>query len=68
MESSSTNIDQFKEALTTVSLPFSALAKEGFLSEYVHCGHTNPDGKETEVYAPEVLEPGMYSLLEANEE
>lgn len=67
MEWSSTDIDQFKQALTTLFPALSALAKEGYLSDTFTVGRISPDGEETEVYAPSVLEPGMYSLSEANE-
>ena len=68
MEWSSTDIEQFKQALTTVLPALSALAKEGFLSDTFTVGRISPVGEETEVYAPSVLEPGMYSLSEAHEE
>src|SRR5947209_5806635 len=68
MEWSSMDIEQFKQALTTLYPALSALAKEGFLSDTFTVGLINPDGEETEVYAPSVLEPGMYSLSEAEEE
>jgi len=65
MEWSSTDIEQFKQALTTLFPALSALAKEGYLSDTFTVGRISPDGQETEVYAPSVLEPGMYSLSEA---
>ena len=65
MEWRSTDIEQFKQALTTLFPALSALAKEGFLSDTFTVGRISPDGEETEVYAPSVLEPGMYSLSEA---
>jgi hypothetical protein len=65
MEWSSTDIEQFKQALTTLYPALSALAKEGYLSDTFTVGRISPDGQETEVYAPSVLEPGMYSLSEA---
>ena len=68
MEWNSTDIEPFKQALTTAFLALSALAKEGYLSDTFTVGHISPDGEETEVYAPDVLKPGMYSLSEANEE
>jgi len=68
MEWRSTDIEQFKQALTTLFPALSALAKEGFLSDTFTVGRISPDGEETEVYAPSVLEPGMYSLSEAKEE
>src|SRR5437868_9305751 len=67
MEWSSTDIEQFKQALTTLFPALSALAKEGYLSDTFTVGHISPDGEETEIYTPSVLEPGMYSLSEANE-
>jgi hypothetical protein len=66
MEWSSTHIEQFKQALTTLFPALSALAKEGYLSDTFTVGRISPDGQESEVYAPSVLEPGMYSLSEAN--
>jgi hypothetical protein len=68
MEWSSTEIEQFKQALTTVFPALTALAKEGYLSDTFTVGRISPEGEETEVYAPGVLKPGMYSLSEANEE
>ena len=67
MEWSSSDIEQFKQALTTLFPALSALAKEGYLSDTLTVGRISPDGEETEVYAPDVLEPGMYSLSEAEE-
>jgi hypothetical protein len=67
MEWSSTDIEQFKQTLTTLFPALSALAKEGYLSDTFTVGRVSPDGEETEVYAPAVLEPGMYSLSEAQE-
>ena len=64
MEWRSTDIEQFKQALTTLFPALFALAKEGFLSDTFTVGRISPDGQETEVYAPSVLEPGMYSLSE----
>src|SRR5437588_10011882 len=64
MEWSGTTIEQFKQALTTVFPALSGLAKEGFVSDTFTVGRITPDGEETEVYAPKVLEPGMYSLKE----
>ncbi len=68
MEWSSTDIEQFKQALTTLFHALSALAKEGYLADTFTVGRISPVGEETEVYAPSVLEPGMYSLSEADEE
>lgn len=68
MEWSSTDIEQFKQALTTLFPALSALAKEGYLSDTYTVGRISPDGEETEVYKPDVLDPGMYSLSEASEE
>lgn len=67
MEWSSTDTEQFKQALTTFFPALSALAKEGYLSDTYTVGRISPDGAETEVYRPSVLEPGMYSLSEASE-
>ena len=67
MEWSSTDIEQFKQALTTLFHALSALAKEGYLADTFTVGRISPVGEETEVYAPSVLEPGMYSLSEAEE-
>jgi hypothetical protein len=64
MEWSSTDIEQFKQALTTLFPALSNLAKEGYLSDTFTVGLITPHGEETEVYAPDVLEPGMYSLKE----
>jgi len=59
------DIEQFKQALTTVFLALSALAQQSYLSDMFTVGLIKPDGEEVEVYAPYVLEPGMYSLYEA---
>lgn len=64
MEWSGTTIEQFKQALTTVFPALSGLAKEGFVSDTFTVGRITLDGEETEVYAPDVLKPGMYSLKE----
>ncbi len=66
MEWSSTNIEQFKQALKVLSPALSALAKEGFLSDTFTVGKISKDGKETEVYAPDELKPGMLSLSEVD--
>jgi hypothetical protein len=65
MEWSSTDVEQFKQALTTLLPALSALAKEGYLSDTFTVGLISPDGQETEIYSPSVLEPGVYSLSEA---
>ncbi len=65
MEWSGADIEQFKQALTTVSLALVGLAKESYLSDMFTVGLIMPNGEESEVYAPDVLEPGMYSLKEA---
>ena len=62
-----TDVEQFKNGLTTLLPALSALAKEGYLSDMFTVGLLSPDGQETEIYAPSVLEPGMYSLSEAEE-
>lgn len=59
------DIEQFKQALTTVFLALSGLAQQSYLSDMFTVGLIKPDGEEVEVYAPDVLEPGMYSLDEA---
>ncbi len=59
MEWDCSNIEQFKQALTTLFPSLSALAKEGFLSDTFTVGRISLDGEETEVYAPSVLEPGI---------
>ena len=68
MEWSSTDIEQFKHALASLFPALSALAKEGYLSETFTVGLITPDSEEIEVYTPDVLEPGMYSLKDALEE
>ncbi len=67
MEWSSSNIEQFKQALKVLSPVLSALAKEGFLAETFTVGKISKDGQETEVYAPDALKPGMLSLSEVDE-
>jgi hypothetical protein len=65
---SGTTIEQFQQALTTLSPALSALAKEGYLSDTLTVGRISPEGEETEIYAPDTLQPGMYRLSEAQEE
>jgi len=67
MEWSSTNTEQFKQALTALFPALSALAKEGYLSDTFTVGQITKDGAEIEVYAPEVLKPGMLSLSEVDD-
>ncbi|HYB02055.1 MAG TPA: hypothetical protein VED37_17670 [Ktedonobacteraceae bacterium] len=67
MEWSSTNSEQFKQALKVLSPALLALAKEGFLSDTFTVGKISKEGKETELYAPDELKPGMLSLSEADE-
>ncbi len=67
MEWSSTNTEQFKQALAVLFPALSALAKEGYLSDTFTVGQITKDGEEIEVYAPEVLKPGMLSLSEVDE-
>ena len=61
---SGADIEQFKGALTTVFTALSGLAKLGYLSESFTVGLITPNSEEIEIYTPEVLEPGMYSLKE----
>ena len=68
MEWSGTNTEQFKQALTTLFPALSALAKEAYLSDTFTVGLIDQDGQESEVYTPAVLEPGMYSLSEEQDE
>jgi len=67
MEWSSTNTEQFKQALTTLFPALSPLAKEGYLSATFTVGQITKDGEEIEVYAPDVRKPGMLSLSEVDE-
>lgn len=67
LEWSSTNTEQFKQALKVLSPALSALAKEGYLSDMFTVGKISKEGEEIEVYAPEVLQPGMLSLSEVDE-
>lgn len=64
MEFSGANIEQFKQALTTIFTALSGLAKQGYLSDTFTVGLIKPNSEEIEIYAPKVLEPGMYSLKE----
>src|SRR5256885_7043713 len=57
MEWSGTDVEQFKQGLTTLFPALTALAKEGYLSETLTVGRISPNGEETEVYAPDKLEP-----------
>ncbi len=67
MECGCTNTEQFKQALKAISPALSALAKEGYLSDTFTVGRISKDGKETEIYAPDTLKPGMLSLSEVEE-
>ena len=64
MEWSGVEIEQFKQALATVFTALSGLAKEGYVSDMFTVGLIKPNSEEIEVYAPQKLEPGMYSLKE----
>ncbi len=64
IEWSGEDIEQFNQALKTVVPALSALAKEGYISDMFTVGLIKPNSEEIEVYAPKVLEPGMYSLKE----
>jgi len=67
MEWSSTNTEQFKQALVVLFPALSALAKESYLSDTFTVGQITKDGEEIEVYAPDVLKPGMLSLSEVDD-
>lgn len=58
------DIEQFKQALTTVSIALSSLAQQRYLSDMFTVGLIRPNEEEIEIYAPEVLEPGMFRLDE----
>jgi len=64
LECSGMDVEQFKQTLTTVFTALSGLAKEGYVSDTYTVGLINANGEELEVYAPQVLKPGMYSLKE----
>jgi len=64
MECSGVDVEQFKQTLTTAFTTLSGLAKEGYLSDTYTVGLIKPNSEEIEVYAPQVLKPGMYSLKE----
>jgi hypothetical protein len=66
MEWRSMNTEQFKQALTTLFPALTALAKEGYLSDTFTVGQITQEGEEIEVYAPDVLKPGMISLSEVD--
>ncbi|MFL5628051.1 MAG: hypothetical protein ACJ788_20930 [Ktedonobacteraceae bacterium] len=68
MEFSGADVEQFKQALTTVFPALASLAQEGYLADTFTVGLITANGEETEVYAPEVLQPGMYSLQDVYEE
>jgi len=67
MEWSSTNTEQFKQALVVLFPALTALAKESYLSDTFTVGQITKDGEEIEVYAPDVLKPGMLSLSEVDD-
>ena len=64
LECSGLDIEQFKQTLGTVFTALSGLAKEGYVSDMYTVGLIKANGEESEVYAPQVLKPGMYSLKE----
>src|SRR5262249_3577366 len=64
MEWSGATVEQFKQALTTVAIALSGLAREAYLSDTYTVGLIKPDGEEIEIYSPKDLEPGMYSIKE----
>jgi len=64
MECSAADVEQFKQTLTTIFTALSGLAKECYISDTYTVGLIKPDSDEVEIYAPAVLEPGMYSLKE----
>jgi hypothetical protein len=64
MEWSGATIEQFKQALAIATQALSGLAKETYLAETYTVGLVKPDGEEVEIYAPEILEPGIYSIKE----
>lgn len=68
MEWSSADTNQFKQALTTLFPALSGLAREGYISDTFTVGLITPESDEVEVYAPDALQPGMYSLKDALEE
>lgn len=61
----SATVEQFKQTITTVFPALSGLAKEGYISDMFTVGLLRPNSEEIEVYAPKVLEPGIYSLNES---
>ncbi len=65
MEWSGATLEQFKQALMIASLALAGLARETYLSETFTVGLIKPDGEEIEIYAPEFLEPGIYSIKDA---
>ena len=67
IEWTTTIIEQFKQALAVLFPALSALAKEGYLSDTFTVGQITKDGEEIEVYAPDLLKPGMLSLSEVDE-
>ena len=67
MEWTTTIIEQFKQALAVLFPALSALAKDGFLSDTFTVGQITKNGEEIEVYAPDVLKPGMLSLSEVDD-
>ena len=67
IEWTTTIIEQFKQALAVLFPALSALAKDGFLSDTFTVGQITKDGEEIEVYAPDVLKPGMLSLSEVDD-
>lgn len=64
LECSGADVEQFKQTLPTVFTALSGLAKEGYVSDMYTVGLVKANSEEVEVYAPQVLKPGMYSLKE----
>jgi len=65
MEWDGTSVEQFKKALMTVAIALSSLAREAYIADTYTVALIKQDGEETEIYAPEILEPGMYSIKDA---
>lgn len=58
-------LEQFQQALKTIVIALSSLAREAYLSDTYTVALIKANGDETEIYAPAILEPGVYSIKDA---
>ncbi|HLG75734.1 MAG TPA: hypothetical protein VKX46_04930 [Ktedonobacteraceae bacterium] len=68
MEISGISVEQFTQALATISIALTGLAQQRYLSDMFTVGLVDENDEETEIYAPDVLEPGVYSLADEDDD